>query len=32
MNQAVIIEINLENLLKEARQETLLMIENAIDF
>jgi hypothetical protein len=31
MNQAVIIEINLENLLKEARQETILMIENEID-
>ena len=31
MNRAIITEINLENLLKEARQETLLMIKNGID-
>ena len=31
MNQTAITEINLENLLKEAEQETLLMIENGID-
>jgi|GEM_PF-2287343 len=31
MNQTIITEINLENLLKEARVETLLMIESGID-
>jgi L-ribulose-5-phosphate 3-epimerase UlaE len=31
MNQTIIAEINLENLLKEAKQETFLMIENGID-
>ena len=31
MNQSIITEINLENLLKEAKQETILMIKNGID-
>lgn len=31
MNPTVITQINLDNLLKEAKQETLLMIENRID-
>ena len=31
MNPTVITQINLDNLLKEAKEETLLMIENRID-
>ena len=31
MNPTLIPKINLENLLKEARKETLLMIEDGID-
>ncbi|MGI0483621.1 hypothetical protein ACN4EE_22925 [Geminocystis sp. CENA526] len=31
MNQTIIPQINLENLVNSAKQETLLMIENGID-